>query len=99
MISGGSTQKTTIDSRLSDVASILMVSGLPPVGMLQVTAAQILRRHTCGIIRFLIMSYRFNIPNRLVLHLSVHAHTELGLTIGDIDYPNGFTTANSRFMQ
>ena len=46
MISGGSTQKTTIDSRLSDVASILVVSGLPPVGMLQVTAAQILRRHT-----------------------------------------------------
>lgn len=30
-----------------------------------------------GIVGFLVMSYRFNIPDRLVVHLSVHARPEL----------------------
>lgn len=30
-----------------------------------------------GIVRFLIVSYLFNIPDRLVVHLSVPAHPEL----------------------
>ncbi|EDV3839097.1 hypothetical protein CSM73_004833 [Salmonella enterica subsp. diarizonae] len=30
-----------------------------------------------GIVGFLVMSYRFNIPDRLVVHLSIHAHPEL----------------------
>lgn len=30
-----------------------------------------------GVVRFLIMSYPFNIPDRLVVHLSIHARPEL----------------------
>lgn len=30
-----------------------------------------------GIVGLLVMSYRFNIPDRLVVHLSVHARPEL----------------------
>ncbi len=30
-----------------------------------------------GIVGFLVMSYRFNIPDRLVVHLSIHARPEL----------------------
>ncbi|OYO94825.1 hypothetical protein CHR63_20120, partial [Serratia marcescens] len=30
-----------------------------------------------GIVGFLIVSYRFNIPDRLAVHLSIHARPEL----------------------
>ncbi len=34
-------------------------------------------RHYAGIVGFLIVSYRFNIPDRLAVHLSIHARPEL----------------------
>ncbi len=40
-----------------------------------------------GIVRLLVMSYRFNIPDRLVVHLSVHARPEFGHTVGYVRYP------------
>ncbi len=55
-----------------------VVTGLrQPAGMPQVTAAQVLHRHTRWDVWVLIVSYRFNIPDRLAVHLSIHARPEL----------------------
>ena len=40
-----------------------------------------------GIVGFLIVSYRFNIPDRLAVHLSIHARPNSGHTVSKISHP------------
>lgn len=49
-----------------------------------------------GIVGFLIVSYRFNIPNRLVVHLSVHARPELRAHYKSCHSPNAYLGLGQR---